>query len=322
MSDEITYLEPDEVIRMNALYIRVMEQEPPSAKRASHCQLTALHFTLKSGRLVYADFGVFGKYGNRRARAMAFKGLVTAPGGTLHTVEILGPPTLEAWKESYDVLFTALIMLDVVRRPHLAAYRAKICALHAQYGPRCWALLYQADVRCRSEHMELIRFRLLSKHNAAMTAGTPSTYDTMHPWDATWGAAVVDTDFWKDEFETNAMLIRTGAARISDALGTDALTDPHAACSSDMPMTTGKPQPKAEASKKNPICKNYNFGTCHGTTCPDGHGKHSCSICGSPKHPAVGCPRVNNKGAPRNDEGSKKGKNGNRNNWTKKNQRK
>jgi hypothetical protein len=245
---------------------------------------------------------------------------VTAPGGTLHTIEILGPSSLEAWKESYDVLFTALIMLDVVRRPQLAAYRAKICALHAQYGPRCWALLYQADVRCRSEHMELVRFRLLSKHNAAMTAGNPTTFDTAHPWDATWGAAVMDADFWKEEFEVNALLILTGAARIADTLGADAPTE--GASSSEMPKTPGKAQPKAQAAKGNATCRNYNFGTCHGNTCPGGHGKHICSICGSPKHPAVDCPRVNNKGAPKDDDGSKKGKNGNRNNWGKKDKRK
>ena len=58
---------------------------------------------------------------------MAFTGLVQGPGGTLRTVEILGPSTLTEWKESFDVLYTALIMVDAVRRPQLDAYRAKIC---------------------------------------------------------------------------------------------------------------------------------------------------------------------------------------------------
>jgi hypothetical protein len=128
---------------------------------------------------------------------MAFTGVITSPGGTLHSVEILGPPCLEEWKQSYDVLFTALIMLDCVRRPALAAYRAHICQLHAQYGPRCWALLYQADARCRSENMERLRSQLLTKHNAAVTTGLPSTFDTSHPWDSVWAAATTDKVFWR-----------------------------------------------------------------------------------------------------------------------------
>ena len=254
---------------------------------------------------------------------MAFKGLVTAPGGTLHTVEILGPGTLEAWKESYDVLFTALIMLDVVRRSNLSAYRAKICALAAQYGPKCWALLYQADVRCRSEHMEITRFRLMQKHNAAMTAGTPTTFDTSHPWDSVWAAVVIDNDFWKDEFEVDAILIRTGAAVVTDALGADAPTE---GASSWEAKQQHKPQPKAAAAAatKNTPCRNFNFGTCHGPPgqpCPHGLGKHICSVCGSPKHSASGCPRIS-KG-----EGVKKGGKGEKGerNWgkyDKKNKRK
>jgi hypothetical protein len=103
MNDEITYLPADEILIMNARYNLVFETEPPPAKTPSLDQLTALQFTITNNRLPYADLGVFGKHGNRRARAMAFTGLVAGPGGTLQTQEILGPPSLEAWKESYDV---------------------------------------------------------------------------------------------------------------------------------------------------------------------------------------------------------------------------
>jgi hypothetical protein len=297
MNDEITYLEPDKVIAMNAAYVKVMEQMPPVAKSVTLDQLTALHYTIRMQRPPNADFAVFGKHGHRRARAMAFTGVVTAPGGTMHTIEILGPPTLEAWKESYDCLYTALIMLDAVRRPALDAYRAKICSLHAQYGPRCWALLYQADARCRAEHMERLRFIALAAHNAAIAAQQPSTFDTSRPWDTVWHMAVKDTEFWETEFKDFALFIRTGTIRTLDVLGNDASiaqssTDDHhagpAAFQRPKPQQP-KAQPKANAKG---VCKNFNQGKCHGASCPRGHGQHKCSICGAPKHGAVNCPQV------------------------------
>jgi hypothetical protein len=318
MNDEITYLEDAELIKMNAAYVKVMEKMPPQAKSVTIDQLTALHYTIRNGRPPNADFGVFGKDGHRRARKMSFTGMVTAPGGTMHTIEILGPPNLEAWKESYDCLYTALIMLDAVRRPSLDAYRAKICSLHALYGPRCWALLYQADARCRSEHMERLRYIALAKHNAAITAQMPSSFDTARPWDTVWQEAVKDTEFWDAEFKDYALLIRSGTTRVIDHLGEDASI---AQSSSDLPMQPNRPsQPKAQpkAAAKG-VCKNFNQGKCHGTTCPRGHGKHVCTICGGTRHGAANCPQVGHdpNQSPANDKArdqqwGKKGKGANK----------
>jgi hypothetical protein len=306
MSDEITYIEPHEILVMNAQYVKVMEMMPPTHKAVTIDQLTALAYTIKIGRVPNADFCVFGKHGHRRARAMAFKGLVAAPGGAMHTVEILGPPDLATWKESYDCLFTALIMLDAVRRPQLAAYRAKICALHATYGPKCWALLYQADVRCRAERMDTLRYQLQAKHNAAIAQGIHSTFDTARPWDSVWAAATVDTEFWDTEFKNDALMIRTNTVQLKDVIGTDATVLPPSAPG---PLVAGpyvqretrpKATPKAQGKG---VCSGYNRGTCHGTSCSQNAGKHICSICSNPKHGATNCPRVGHapNQAPAND---------------------
>ena len=316
MTDEITYLPSGDVVKMLDRYIKIFEMEPPPPKAPTLDQLTALHFSLQNDRTPFADLGVFGKYGHRRARAMSFTGLVPGPGGTLQTTEILGPPNLEAWKESYDVLFSALIMLDTVRRPQLAAYRSKICLLHAQYGPQTWALLYQADVRCRSEFMDRLRYRLLAKHNAALQASLPSTFDTAHPWDSVWAAATVDADFWKQEYEVNALLIKANTVQQREVLGTDATVAPTFTPQQSVPTAEPTRPPrngaKAKAAPAKGPCKGFNAGTCHGTSCPSGHGKHVCNRCGNSSHGASSC-RADG-GGKRKNEGWGKKNNNNRGN--------
>ena len=310
MSDEITFLKDADVLVMLNRYIQVMEVEPPADKAATKDQLTALSFMLDQDRNAYADLSIFGKHGHRRARAMSFRGMVIAPGGAMHVQEILGPPTLAAWKESFDVLFTALIMLDCVSRPQLAAYRSKICLFHAQYGPACWALLYQADARCRSELMETTRMRLQTKHNAAIAAGLPSTFDNNRPWDSVWAAVTLDNDFWEREFKLHAMMIKLGAAKATDIVENDAPIDQPHAPSALVPgpqdETRAKAPAKAAASKpkKEGVCGAFNRGTCHGKTCRNGYGKHQCSICSNQNHGASSCPKVGQdpKQAPANDK--------------------
>jgi hypothetical protein len=334
MSDEVTFLEATDVLVMNARYIQVMETPPPTSKSVTREQLTALKFTMEQGRVIYADFAIFGKHQTRRARAMAFKGLIITAGGTLHNTEILGPATLELWKESYDCLFTALIMLDAVRRPQLAAYRAKICLLHAQYGPQCWALLYQADVRCRSELMDTLRYQLQAKHNATLAQGLPSAFDDTRPWDGVWAAAVLNTEFWDEEFKHWALMIATKSARTADVVENDAAI---ASASSHSTLVTGPAwEHKARATpkvagkpKKEGVCAPFNKGSCSGNTCSRGLGKHQCSICSQASHGAFACPRVGQdpKQAPGNDKarddqfGKKRGdgwKNRGKNDWNKK----
>ena len=94
-AEEITYSPNTSMLTYNANYMRVMECEPTPGKAATYDQLTALQYTMDTGRPPYTDFAVFGKYGSRRARAMAFTGLINSRGGTLRMQEILGPSTLQ-----------------------------------------------------------------------------------------------------------------------------------------------------------------------------------------------------------------------------------
>ena len=142
--DEITYLAPAFVTTAYAEYLRVMEVMPPPISDVTAEQLACMEFMLASNRPPYTDFAVWQKYGARCLRRNSFTGMMGQADGSYRTVEILGPASFEAWCESYDVLCTAFIMLNVVRRPRLEAYRSHIQELSQLHGPQGWKLLYQA----------------------------------------------------------------------------------------------------------------------------------------------------------------------------------
>lgn len=127
--------------------------------------------------------------------------------GNFHTVEMFGPVDISAWTASYNGFFSAAIILKLVSKAPLANYAKKVARLHSMYGAQVWHVLYQADVRMRSEHMENLFYELSEKHAAAVIAGTPSDFDTDMPWDAVWKAAIGDRDFWEEEFTIDAGLV-------------------------------------------------------------------------------------------------------------------
>eukprot|EP00971_Amphidinium_carterae_P052480 1033048-Amphidinium_carterae.1 len=60
---------------------------------------------------------------------------------------------------------------------------------HELLGDKVWALQYQADTRCRQEHMEVIRKR---EKAAFDLGGCTSGWTPDRPWDITWKLAVED----------------------------------------------------------------------------------------------------------------------------------
>ena len=304
LSEEVTYLPLDEVVKYQHNYVVVMETEPTPDVKPTIEQLTALHYVMKMKRAPYAEFAVFGPFGTRTLRRIKMSNVIMMPGGEFQTIEIHGPGDLACWMKSYDVLASSLIMLDAVRRPRLAKYRAKIEYLHEQFGPATWGVLYQADVRCRGELMDDLHHKHLHHHNNAVTAGNLSMYNTVMPWDAVWFEATNDTDWWKKEFEMPAMRITFSKTSPARELGD---------------FTTGGPQPKkprggaGQPSKPPPtnpgppqLCRDFNRGRC-GPGCSR---IHKCSTCGSEAHGAHACKpagKPNKPNKPNNRKGKGKG---------------
>ena len=91
--------------------------------------------------------------------------------GTLLPIEVSGPPSYDHWVASYLCLRTALISWKVIDLGRVDAYSRLIGRYVARYGQASWFQIYQADVRCRSEHMERIRRRGEEEKAVAEAAG-------------------------------------------------------------------------------------------------------------------------------------------------------
>ena len=104
-----------------------------------------------------------------------------ASDGTLMPIEVSGPPSYENWLASYLCLHTALISWQVVDLGRVDGYARLIGRYVSRYGQGSWFQIYQADVRCRSEHMERIRRRGEEKKAMAQALGHTRLMDAARP---------------------------------------------------------------------------------------------------------------------------------------------
>ena len=79
------------------------------------------------------------------------------------------------------VFRTGCIGLKLISTGRLRQYQMHIKYLASQY-PTSWALVYQADVRMRSERMPLIKARLEDQDELAKKNGWVRTYNHDMPW--------------------------------------------------------------------------------------------------------------------------------------------
>jgi len=316
--EEITYLPNAEIQKMRARFIDAYD-EPPSADIACNKeQLACLQHALINGREPYVDMAVWGPHGTRLLKKASMSGLNIMRDGTFMTVELFGPPNIELWCGCYDVLSTGCIMLGAVRRPYLAAYRKWIIKLASIYGPVVWHLLYQTDVRCRSELMQEVFQILLAEHNAAKMSKMPTDFDPIKPWDAVWKRVLEMKDWWVDEFERPAGLINSKVMGIGAVIGGDvqiATSYQRPSAPHQQPAQInggGKGRERASKRKRgkggNPNTKGQHQ-TSQGNGSPAAASDLHCKICKATDHEFTQCNRYDpNHG--KNGKGGKKGKGG------------
>ena len=147
-------------------------------------QLSAVHHLINTERPPYTDFALLRPYGMRTAKQVKLAVNTIDSAGKLQKEEIYGPGNIQSWNASYNVLKVILISLNAVTRAIVQNYQDFINLMAQEYGPLCWPLLYQSDVRCRSERTVRLRALAISEHNKAVTAGTPtqSPMDETRPW--------------------------------------------------------------------------------------------------------------------------------------------
>ena len=217
--DPLPQADIDECFRR---YRLVFGTDPPPKKEATVAQLTGMGTLLGEGMLPYADLAIWSANNNRIMKKIKLRGMVINSAGEFQPVELVGPPTFEAWEDGYGVLETALISHNAVDLGGIIGYHDHMKGLYTRFGKSAWALLYQADVRMRSEHMERIRRRGVRERAEALAAGGRHPFDPARPWHWVWEQAVLDTKFWKDEVEDPGLTVLTSAASVQKALGGDA----------------------------------------------------------------------------------------------------
>ncbi len=207
---EVPLLPEAELATLRKNYVMLNGDAPLEGSEVTDAQLTALRYMQQMGLSMYADFGVFGPYGNRQARKMRFMNHFMDAGGNWHTVEQPGPNCLEAWRSCWSVYSTAAIMLQMATPATLERYGKRFEERCNRY-PRSWHICVIADDRCRSEFMPAEKRRQERFH-----ADHPSMsgYDPLKPWNSVLKEATENTDYWLRELQEPAWLYteRRGAA--------------------------------------------------------------------------------------------------------------
>ena len=326
-------------------------ERPDQGEEPTPEQVSAVKCILDRGSPPFVDFGVFGPHGHRLMKKVKLSGYNIGRDGQLQTIELHGPPNISMWESCYNVLLNTLVMVDAVDLGALLSYKQRIIKLHDRYSPRIWPIIYQADNRCRLEHMERVRRNLQSAHEDAVARGSSTDYDDARPWNLVFRRVVADESFWRDQVVEPALLVLTRVTGLGEVIQGDAGV---------LPASTGGPreteprparltQPAQAIRPRNAnrigryhqtesgrytanrtgfsICNAFQSGECNESTggiwCNKSHGHvHQCDRClGS--HPSSRCPHqelqvpgfVRNKGKGKS-KGGKKGKDkGPRSGW-------
>lgn len=244
------------------------------------------------------DLSIWGPYGLRTLRKNVFTSFIlNASTGEWSKKEAPGPPDVIAWEKAFRTYRVAMLLLQAIDSERIDAYIDHIKELHNRFGSECWGLIYRADVRMRSEHMERVKRDL--------DASPQYGYSSAAPWSAVFFAATKETEFWsKEVIIPGTLLLARGSP------GHRSMREP-ASESSDGPTPGAKKKSRGKKRKfrgdesifdstekiythnrKNvEICKKYNAGKCGDGRpqgkCPNKR-SHQCNKCMGP-HPATKC---------------------------------
>ena len=221
---ELVIAEEKDILKCYANYESVFGsgERPSKDCEPTVEQITGLMHVVGQGSPPYADFSIFGPFGHRMMKRIKLSGYTLDRDGSLKTMEMYGPNNLTAWLQSFNVLMTVLIMIDAVDLGHLQKYKAHIERLAERYGVKVWSIVYQADVRCRLEHMERLKRDLVAEHEKITNAGGTSTFNPKRPWNAVFAKAIADETFWREEVVEPCMMVITRISNASEILDGDA----------------------------------------------------------------------------------------------------
>ena len=308
-------LETDMLNRLELLECRrkyaISEGDSPLEREdPTDSQISCLKAKLDAGMTPFIDMGVWGPFGDRLARQMRF----TAHqwnNGSWKAVELPGATSLDSWEESWRILRSTSIMLEVVSAATLDKYASEFRTRVAQH-PDVWFLAAQADIRCRTEFWVQERRRQEEFH---MTHPNLSAFNPAMPWTSVIRASSSHAEFWQREFEKPAMLYALQGQKMSAARPAP---PPMNAAITEQPTKVPKkqfdPQRKDGRFFKSRTGTNICFAWtrsadgCSNDKCDKGFA-HICEWCRQP-HKSISCPQMPNwePDAKREPKGKGKGK--------------
>ena len=298
---ELVTLEGSEIRRLFGEYKRARGDYPHKDMEPSEDQLSAVSQLLNTGQAPFVDFALFGPQGKRALRKLTLVSFTfQVETGMWKRAELPGPPDFNTWWKAWLVLKTALLLLQCVDAERLEHYGEFIRQLVDMYGPESWFLIYQADVRFRSEEMERIRRNAqIAYEDNTSDAISRSGYSPHRPWDWVWAAALGDAGrgFWESEVHRPAVFflariksrnetiqdgttvlsgLTVGAGGGADGGATKRVA-PKKKPKKERPPKAPRAPPGATPPKKefdaarnaSEVCKNFSLGKCK-DPCPFG----------------------------------------------------
>ena len=160
---KVKILDDATIKEMRARYKKHHGVKPTADVDVTKEQLTGLHTCVNIIGSAYVDYCLWVAFWARFIKKKRFTGMVPNEYGELQQVEIFGPPSFDAWETCHECFGTGSLMTDIICVGNITAYHRRIKKLDRQF-PGCWAIIYQADVRMRSERSLRIKEELEEKH--------------------------------------------------------------------------------------------------------------------------------------------------------------
>ena len=125
-------------------------------------------------------------------------------------------PSIFRWA-SFRVYRSTLLAPDAAP-PKILDGGGEMVRSHSTLNDDAWFVVYNVDVRMRSEQFERLRRKAERDHAAAGTVGGVSDYDPAKPWETVFAMAVANEEWWNENLHRPAMLYLTRIMSASTAV--------------------------------------------------------------------------------------------------------
>lgn len=289
---QLKRLSPESITDLFQKYKESRGEFPFQEVEPSEDQLSALQQMLSSGLCPYVDFSMFGPDNNKFQENMKYlASRYDSANQTWSKVELPGPRTLTDWSNVWGVFECCLLLLQAVSPEVLAQYRRLISKYHSLYGQSCWFIIYQADIRMRSEQMDRFKRSAIADHKLlSPESKVNSAYDPKNPWGYLFQLAASEINpasqaFWNEHVHQKCVRHQMQAA-----------SSPKGAPSGDsssqyLDQSAKRQKTQASTPQSRPmVCKAYIQGKCFGDRCKSGFYHPPCPCGGI--HAKLLCPKL------------------------------